>query len=340
MEDRINNILAKLLILQEKTPLRKEEKMLVKQGKLDEVIYSRIVSTKFRKSKMLPETAEFIKQYLRKTVPANKPLRIYFCFGGYKQARLSSAPDPEWAETFNLNFSLQMAAYVESIYPPGVEMIYRGDEVIMTYLCNYKVADRKRYTEQFTKMLELFQPKIPAERKITMRYELTSETSSEQKLISYMEKVYDKYVEKFESLDRTEQEKKILVSYRNQCWQGEKDLTQLSEAEKRARSKWAFIMHGAFLEADITIAKEYFDNGISISYRRGVPGCLHYGSCSSCSVQFWAGEGFLKQTKERLIPWILSYEQQQGVTWEVEKIQNQIFNELGLKEIRILNQLR
>lgn len=127
-----------LLRLEDKKPFTSGEENTRKSLGLVEVIYRRLTSTKFRKTRVGPDTEKIVRDYLTKAINNNEPLRIYYLFGGYKQPRLKSAPFPEWAEIFNLNFSCLLAGALESIYPPGLEIIFRGDDVIVTLLNNIK----------------------------------------------------------------------------------------------------------------------------------------------------------------------------------------------------------
>lgn len=332
----VSDTLKKVLILDDRVPLDiKTEGRSTDEDSLVSLLYKRLTSTKFRKSSVDDETAKFIRSYLSRTVRKGEKLRLYFLFGGYKQARLSTAPYPDWAEFFTIGFALKTASYIESIYPNGVEVIYRGDEVVITKLDNYTKISRENYKSKFDKLLSLFTSYIPSDRKISLRYELTSETSPEEKLFPMMEQLYTKYEDRFNLLPPEIQEEKITKSYRNQCWNGEVDLTNLSDVAKRDRAKRAFIMHDAFLEADVKIAQDYFDNGVSITYRRGVPGCLHFGSCSSSSVQFWAGEGWLVKRGESFIPWIYSYEQLSNLEYEEISVNDKQFIDLGFNSIKV-----
>lgn len=189
-------------------------------------------------------------------------------------------------------------------------------------------------------MLELFNSKIPKDRRITLSYQPTVKTSPEEQLFPLMDSLYEKYRKIFDSLPTEQQEKLITQSYRNQCWLGEKDLTGFSEAEKRERNIKSAVLHDAFLEADTAIAKDFFTGGVSVSYRRDLPGCLHFGSCPSSTMQFWAAEGLLSRTSDRLIPWILSFEQQRKVRWETVLVDHKDFNRLGLEEIRLMENYR
>jgi len=335
-EHHISHVVSSLLDIVPRSPLTKEEEKLTQAGKLVEVIYNRVTSTKFRKSSIDEGTVNFYKKYLQKAIENNERIRLYFLFGGYKQARLSNAPYPDWAEVFNINLALKAATSIESIYDSGVDVIYRGDEVVTTLIGNYKVSARKAYAKRLNEIMALFNQHIPHNRSINVRYELTSETSPEEKLFKLMDELYPKYKKTFDSLSQEVQEQRIQKSYRNQCWDGEKDLTSLSEEERLTKVKWASIMHDVFLEADVKLAEEYFNNGISISFRKGIPGCIHYGSCSSSTVQFWAGEGFLEMRDDRIVPWILSYEQQQKISpKEIVLGDENEFKKVGLNKIRI-----
>ncbi|MGI8419829.1 MAG: hypothetical protein ACR2LN_04245 [Candidatus Levyibacteriota bacterium] len=107
----LNQFFGKLLQLDEKRKPSKAEQTLINKGQLLDVIFQRITSTQFRRSSLDKDTPKAIKTYLKKAIVDEKPLRLYFLFGGYKQARLQSAPYPEWAELFNISFMLKAASY-------------------------------------------------------------------------------------------------------------------------------------------------------------------------------------------------------------------------------------
>lgn len=285
-----------------------EEKMVSLYG-LSSVVIQRILSKKYRKTAANEFTKKCIHDYVERTVAIEKPLRLYVLFGGYKQFRLKSSPYPEWAELFNLQHMIECALYLESIYPPGVNLIYRGDEVATTLLDNYTVEAREVYTKHFRDFIRVFQSHIPNNRNIQIWYERTQDSSRPEKLFPLMDTLFEKHEKEFCKLPSSTQEQGIAQALRNQAWDGAVDLTKLSDSEKRARSRWAYIMHNAFIEADITLSEQYFNDGISITFRRDVPGCIHYNACRNSGVQFWAGEGFLLEKNGETIKTILSYTQ-------------------------------
>jgi|SRR3989344_3375459 len=336
MSITVNDVIRTLYELPERKPYTRHEQNLATRGDLHKVIVGRVASTKYRKSRMDQETRDSIEAYMERILENKQSLKLVFLSGGYKQSRLSSSPYPEWAEVFNISFALRAAGDVESVYPPGVEVIYRGDEVVASFIDNYRLSDLHEYTHLFRNFIRMFSDHIPSDRRVSIKYELTSETSPAEVLFPLMEELFDKYLAIFESLSTEEQRRKIDKSMRNYCWDGEKDLTSLTEAEKIIVVKRAAIMHDAFIEADATLAREYFEDAVPVTFRKGVPDCVHYGSCSSSTVQFWAGEGFINIMDDRAIPQILSYEQQAGVEPTFVEVDEDDFRRLNLHQIGIV----
>lgn len=332
----IMTTLKNLFILPDKIPPDANEAKLLEKGRVTEVILKRLLSTKFRKTSMSPLLVEEIKTYVTKTVKDQKPIRIIFLIGGYKLANLSSAPYPDWAEIFNINHMLESARLIESIYPPGVHLIYRADEIFLSLFNNYPPHTLYTYTDYFKKMISLFTRHIPKSRNISISYELCTESAPVDKVLSLMDKLYPKYEKRLNAMSKKEQEACVLKAYRNQCWKGTKDLTKLSENEKWERAQWSFLTVQAFLKAEKTVAKEYFTNGVFVLFRKGFPPALHYGSCSASTVQFWVGQGFIDMYKKYPIPRILSYDQMKTISWETMKVSLPELAELKISTISVI----
>lgn len=328
----IVSYLEQCLPLPIKRPLTKDESKLP----LEEAIYARITSKQFRKSKVDELTEKLIKTYLHATVHKNQPIKIFLLFGGYKQSHLASFPFPEWAEIFNIQFVLQAASYIESIYPPGVTLVYRSDETVITYLNNYTRQSRQEYAQRFKSYLDLYNSYIPKDRNILIQYESVGMSSPEKELFVRMQELYPKRLALFTDLPEAEQEDRIKRAYKNQCWDGEENLTDVSEDQKRKRAKWAYIMGEAYLFADIQISETYLEQGISILFRKGVPGCLFYSSCKYSTIQFWVGEGMLIHNDQGLHPVIVSYNQKQTLSTEQVKVNSEKFNAVGLESIYLI----
>jgi len=337
-QEKISGFIEGLFTVFQETPVDPATVRRIQSGQLAEVIYERITSKRFRKTAVEPATADFTRKYLREAVAGGQKIRIYFLFGGYKQSRMSTAPDPDWAEVFDVSFSLEVANAVESIYKTGVDIIYRSDEMILTYLDNYSQRSREIYTGKFKQILEIFNSRIPSGRNIKLSYESAAETSPLSEVIKIVDEVYPRHEAIFNAQPREVQEEMTFMAYRNICWNGEEDLTGMPETEKLAKARKAYITRDAWIEADVKLAAAYFNNGVSISFRKGIPMCIHYGSCASSTVQFSAGEGFINIRDDKLLPWILSYNQMQEVkSEEFILTAGNPFAGVGLTKIRVIN---
>lgn len=336
MQLSLDEFISKLLLIDNITPLTpSEEKLLTPKG-MNNLILSRLTSAKFRKTSMNAYTASAIKKYLVRVTDDLQPVKLTILFGGYKQARLTSFPYPDWAEIFNINFNLKCASYIESVYSPGVEIIYRSDELVAKFLDDYTNEDLAKYLEKFRDMIKLLNSKIPSRRKISLTWQSASETSPPKKLFRLMKKLYPKHARKFDALSFDQKKIAIWKSIRNHNLPVETYKSELDFGRQYKHFKWAYIMHQAFLEADVQTAKDFYNNCVPIVLRARIPGTIHFGSCSASTVQFWVGEGFIEPKETRFIPRILSYGQQEKTKFKIEKVNVPEFNKLGLDKIKLI----
>lgn len=335
--DKVNDFLSDILASLERFPLQNEENSFLKGNRLPELVYKRLTSKKFRNSSIDADTEKYVMKYLKQVVADNKPVKLIFLLGGYKQARLKSSPHPEWAEVFNICHMFKAASYIESIYKYGVEIIYRSDGLVVPMINNYSEEDVYLYSREFSNMCDFLSKKLISGRNISVKFESVGESSPKEPLFPLIEKYYPEFEKQFNQMSVGEQEILVDKAYRNIKWNGKENWSKLDKKEKRNKAKWSYIMHKAYLKADIEIAEKYFDDGVSIIFRKGVPFCIHYGSCSASNVQFWAGEGFLVKKDNTFIPRIYSYEQMRGIVWVMKKVNIKEFEIFGLNKIGVIS---
>lgn len=278
-------------------------------NELEKCIKSYLVSARFRKSRCDPDYSAFVDGYIDRCSHGGIPLRLLVLIGGYKQFGLRNAPYPDWAELFNLSFVFGLGVQLAANYSPGVEVVYRSDEVVMTLLSNYTLSDRQVYMRGLERMISFTNQQVPEGMALHFSTAYTSSSSTPSELFRLMDEFYETAETDFKRLPVSEQLKRTQVSYRNQRWNGSLDLSGLNEEERLDRSRTMAIMHEAFLRADVFLSRTFLNNGVSFSFRKNVPNALHYRSCKTSSVQFWAGEGIIVNKDGRYLPWIVSKNQ-------------------------------
>lgn len=291
-----------LPLLHKRSRARSKSVLLGKNKEVVE-IFALVTSTKFRKSSMGPETARFVRDRIASAVRNNKPIKIILLFGGYKQGALSSFPYPEWAEFFNVAHISSLATAIAAIYDPGVEIVYRSDGLFMPAMNGYSREDIAKYTKRFEELIAVFQAHCLKDLPISIRYELAHAPDPLVSFTTAVENLAKKKEIEFQRLPVFEQENKIKKASKNQ------NLGTV-QPEDVLRLRNAYLLHEAFVEADAEVLRKEAD-GILVAFRKGVPDCLHFGSCSSSSVQFWVGEGFIHERSDGQVPCILSKQQQE-----------------------------
>lgn len=293
-----------------------------------------ILSTKYRKSSLDKISRKYIEYQISSHIRHRRPIRLMVLMGGFKQARINLAPYPDWAEIFNINFILNVAHEIVAVYPCGVEIVYAGNEFAIPEINNYTEEDIYLYVSKFKAILDSYQKIIDP--RITIYYD-THYHFDPIKLLEDAKKRIPQYKLLFEKYDKATQEKLISRAFRNIKWKGKSNLTALTANEKMKYAKEQFILNWSFVDMYLVVTEQIREKYINISFRKGLKHILHYGSCSSSSVQFWAGFGVMKKSGNKIHPWIYSPDQMKHVQNSLKKVgvTSPFFTGLDFSEIWI-----
>ena len=129
---------------------------------LEEAIYAKVMSKKFRKLKPGKACVKLTKDAIALCVKENRPIEIFQMFGGNKLWRFEEAPEIDWAELFSFIYFMQWCRSIASVYKPGVHYIYFSQDISVERLNNVSKEETDRYSESFKSMLEWLVPYLPA----------------------------------------------------------------------------------------------------------------------------------------------------------------------------------
>lgn len=135
---------------------------------LADIIYTLLLSKKFRKYSVNPEYLEHISSAIKTSVSNNEPIKLTLVFGGYKLWRLEESPEVDWAELFSLIYYTKWLKPIAAVYKPGVWFDFYSDDVILEIMDNVPKRDTEKYIESFKQLLEFIKPYIPANLKFTL----------------------------------------------------------------------------------------------------------------------------------------------------------------------------
>ena len=135
--------------------------------KLEDAIYAKVMSKKFRKLKPGKECVELTKKAIELCIKEGKPITIFQLFGGNKLWRFDEAPEIDWAELFSFIYFMEWCRSIASVYKPGVHYVYFSQDISVESLNNIPRSETDRYSESFEKMLKYLKPYLPANIKVS-----------------------------------------------------------------------------------------------------------------------------------------------------------------------------
>ena len=283
----------------------KEEHEASKNDSIEDIIYNKLISRKFRTKVIPPELEQKVKMKIRLSVKEQKPLHFTVPFGGYKLWKFPTYPGPDFAELFNL---IQMRLYLSRIahyYKPGVILEYWSDEIMVSKMNNYPQVDLDVYNNTFEAMINWFNNFLPNNFQI-----LFNKISN---VISYDEyqRETDRYVKSYKaSWDEVpEEQRRIRLEKAERNYKG--DLSILSKLEKDDLLLDSALRHDAFIFGDWdkdnpwAFEEHMIPIGFQYTNTWGIP----VKSSASSMTQFWVGMGVIKQRDSSFFLSILTYKQ-------------------------------
>jgi hypothetical protein len=311
------------------------DKLLIEQQGMAAFIYAKLTSKKFRKWAIDDSSEQQFKRAIQLNVDTGKPLQFRYPFGGYKLWRIPSSPEVDWAEFFAIAYYCRYLAPIAAAYKPGIEFLFTSDDVIVERMDNIPVADTTAYFNSFRKLLEQFRSRFPVNFRMDIvrigsLYE--DKQAMEQELATNVERMKQSYTT---TIDPTKKQKMLASSELNVRWNGAKDLTILSEAEKQAVIEMGPVYHDAYCALS---KRREFDRGDDkiVIFTTVIPNAIAIGTTKSSVTKYWTGFGILENTSDGFRDRVISPTQLdalQGKRYTTATID--IFDLQNFKNIRI-----
>lgn len=190
---RISKMTPKQYILSTLAELKKPIEMEnIGNTSLEDAIYAKVMSKKFRKLKPGDDAVRLTKQAIALLVKENRSIRIFEMFGGNKLWRFAEAPEIDWAELFSFTYFAQWARLIASVYKPGVIFEYFSQDISVERLNNVPRSETDKYSETFRLMLKFVKPYLPENIQFvyTRHYDLFKNPADYDKEIEETKKEY------------------------------------------------------------------------------------------------------------------------------------------------------
>ncbi len=294
---------------------------------LEDAIYAKVMSKKFRKVAPGEPAVRLTKEAIRLFVAEKKPIRIIQMFGGNKLWRFEEAPEIDWAELFSLTYFVQWARYIASVYEYGVHFEYFSQDICVETMNNVPLTQTQKYHESFGELLRFVAPYLP--KNVTVTYT----------------RLYDLYDSPDDYRRELEEGKKVILN------KYEGKLPVLTDAMKAAtelnvqlkpgqdsdplwREKVEF-EHQAIFETK-TLKKICEDPYKIWTCPTYYEDCVVTGSTKRSFAKFWAGVGALVPDGEKYAELVITPKQLETMSFKWEDISIPGLNSRNFKKIRIV----
>lgn len=288
--------------------LTDQDKDLIKNVGIEEYIYKKLTSKKFRKWSINQDNREKIRYAINFHTSRQKPIVFTSPFGGYKLWRLPTAPEPDWAEFFTLSYSLNYLTPVAAAYKPGARLIISSDEVIIKRMNNIPLSDTDQYTKNYQKLVNLFNKYLP--KNIQLEFIKIRDLYSKTDLETELAPLVKTQIKILNSLDQKTKDSKMIMSEFNINLKGVEDWSKLSNKQQKDKIKMGSIYHDAYIQLKkrVELIK---DKDKIIIFPTLIPNtaCVPIGSTKASVTKFWTGFGILEKRKDSYLPKILSPKQ-------------------------------
>lgn len=294
---------------------------------LADLIYTLLLSKKFRKYSVNPEYLEHISSAIKTSLSNNGPIKLTLVFGGYKLWRLEESPEVDWAELFSLIYYTKWLKPIAAVYKPGVWFDFYSDDVILEIMDNVPKKDTEKYIESFKQLLEFIKPYIPANLKFTLNRvgeQYGSYDEFERDLEQSITKVKEALGNKLPTLT-PEQSATVELNVK---------LSPHQEDDQKWKEK-VFLTHEGY--ASISKRRPYYRTPDKIMIiTRPIKDSIAVGTTKKSVVKFWIGAGLLEKINDSYIENIFSPNQLASNKTSIEEISIKGLESKNFKKIRIL----
>lgn len=295
---------------------------------LQEAIFAKVMSKKFRKLKADKETIRIAKRAIDLAVKNNKPVTVSFLFGGNKLWRFEEAPEIEWAELFSLIYFIRWMKSIASVYPPGARLDYYSQALNVAIMNNVPLTETENYTKTFRAMLDWVKPYVPKGVTITYR-EYADEFHSYADFVRELEAAKQKTLKvNGGKLPKLSEKQKIATELNVRLLPGQ-------DQDSLWREK-AELIHQSIEDTE-TFQRCYFDdNSLILACPTIYKGWIAVGSTKRSYAKFWVGLGVLEKSGERFNELVLTPHQLAAANFDWESVSIEGLTGKNFSRIRVL----
>jgi hypothetical protein len=306
-------------------PVRMED---IGNTPLEEAIFAKVMSKKFRKLKAHEETIRVTKRAISWAIKNNKPVTVSFLFGGNKLWRFEEAPGVEWAELFSLIYFLRWMKSIASVYEPGARLDYYSQALNVEIMNNIPLAETEEYTKTFRAMLDWVKPYVPDRVNVTFR-EYADEFQDHADFVRELEAAkQDTLKANGGKLPELSEKQKLATELNVRLSPGQ-------DQDPLWREKVELIHQS--IEATKTFKRCYFDDpGLILACPTIYKGWIAVGSTKKSYAKFWAGLGALEKSGDSFNQIVLTPKQLETAKFDWEPVSIEGLTGKNFSRIRVI----
>lgn len=269
----------------------------------EETIYTHIISSKYRKTKVLLDAEADIKEKVSKACSSKKPLSFAVPFGAYKAWKLDAGFVPEWAEVFHMSYLMKYASNLLAVYPYGIEFTFSFSNNLMYFVSDIPVEAANKYVQDFRSLLALFN-KIDSRVKFNLVEINRLYVSEEDYYIDFLKKFLDNLVFWDDKYDEMTKTRHFTSALHNLYPYGERHIAEQPQEIQDKYYYYSALMTDA---VDCLRERRKFNkeqDKIQLVGVKGPSKSLNIGGCETSTVHFWVSRGALVAHKGVLKPFL------------------------------------
>lgn len=295
---------------------------------LEDAIYAKVMSKKFRKLKADDTVIEITKNAIHASVIANKPIVVNLIFGGNKLWHFDEAPEIDWAELFTCMYLLKWMKSIASVYKPGAYFEFYSEDVVLENMNNLPVEETDKYSETFRSMLSWLGDYLPTG--VTVGYKRYGEEyRNRDEYLAELEEAKTKvFKELGDKLPVLSEPQKVAVELNVRPFPGQTD-------DPLWREKVELIHQS--IERTKTLERYINDQTMIPSCPLYFPGCIATGSTKRSYAKFWVAVGALEKSGDTYNELVLTPKQLKTTKFEWEVMDITGLSGKNFKRVRVLS---
>ncbi len=297
-------------------------------GSLEDAVYARLMSKKFRKMKAGDPCVEITRRVVAKAVKEQTPILVTECFGGNKLWRFEEAPEVDWAELFSLFYFVDWMKYVAEVHKPGMIFDYFSQDLAVERLDNLTRKELDAYSDTFRDMIAFVEPYLPEG--VSIQYRRHREMyDDESKYDDELKIEMDKMLEENDGkLPEMDDESKARTELNVRPLDGQTDDPMWREkVELQHRALFNTPTLGTYLTFPdmVWTCPTWYDDSIVT------------GSTKKSIAKFWAGVGALQKKDDGYNDLVLTPKQLEAADFTWEDVSFDGLRGKNFKRVRIVS---